>query len=534
MVVRAAVPLLALLSLFLVRFDDPALAADTGPAGTSLTLLPSTGGSVGPPGGRTFASGTGLTVRGLSYGRGGTAADRVTGVRVTVVGADTRAWLQPNGSFSTVRRVLTVPVAASANTLVTVRGAPTWKATWSWTPPGQPWAAGTGGVFVIDAAAVDASGRVELPAARTTAGMAAPPAGNTAFLTVRLGRTTWQQYRDGTCTEPLGGTQRLADGSTVTGSSVTLEDVASSMRSRDARLFGVGNVVVGRTRDDTRACVGAVEHASWADLARLRSSYGWRFNSAGHAYRDLSRVTDWSSPVADTGSGEVGPPAPTMRANVCGSIDALAAHGHPEARGMFAYPNDQYSDRLQRDLVRSCYSFGRTYRGLTQVRGIQVVDENGARPAEPLWYARTVDVTGGACWWEQPSRPAFPRGTGRACTGRPVPRTAPAEWPTCEARTTRSTNRALSYPDVACLRRMVSTVGPGHWLDIQFARFVRGAWFGAGPTWDCRSSDWRDHWTSAGELTCFDDLLSILGKVPPRAVVTDPLSVAEAWGRRVP
>ena len=96
-------------------------------------------------------------------------------------------------------------------------------------------------------------------------------------------------------------------------------------------------------------------------------------------------------------------------------------------------------------------SFGRTYRGLTQVRGIQVVDENGAPPPAPFWYARTVDVTGGACWWEQPALPARP---GRRDQGLTIWRSSFTLSPS-EARTDVSC--CSSFSMAGCRRTAASS-----------------------------------------------------------------------------
>jgi hypothetical protein len=49
--------------------------------------------------------------------------------------------------------------------------------------------------------------------------------------------------------------------------------------------------------------------------------------------------------------------------------------------------------------------------------------------------------------------------------------------------------------------------------------------------WDCRSSDWRDHWTADFERYCWSDYLKVLNAIPATVKVTDPKMVAIAWGR---
>ena len=49
--------------------------------------------------------------------------------------------------------------------------------------------------------------------------------------------------------------------------------------------------------------------------------------------------------------------------------------------------------------------------------------------------------------------------------------------------------------------------------------------------WDCRSSNWQDHWTSDYERYCWSDYLKVLDRIPAGVQVTDPKTVAQAWGR---
>jgi hypothetical protein len=49
--------------------------------------------------------------------------------------------------------------------------------------------------------------------------------------------------------------------------------------------------------------------------------------------------------------------------------------------------------------------------------------------------------------------------------------------------------------------------------------------------WNCTGSDWRSHWTMDVERYCWNDYQSILDAIPAAATVTDPKTVAEAWGR---
>jgi hypothetical protein len=72
------------------------------------------------------------------------------------------------------------------------------------------------------------------------------------------------------------------------------------------------------------------------------------------------------------------------------------------------------------------------------------------------------------------------------------------------------------------------------WNVAQFYQFVEGARQVTGDpynAWDCTSPDWRQHWTARAELYCFVDFLGAVDQIEGQVVVTDPATVAEAWGR---
>jgi len=49
--------------------------------------------------------------------------------------------------------------------------------------------------------------------------------------------------------------------------------------------------------------------------------------------------------------------------------------------------------------------------------------------------------------------------------------------------------------------------------------------------WRCRARHWQDHWTDDAERYCWNDYRRILDAIPSRVRVTDPKTVARAWGR---
>lgn len=254
--------------------------------------------------------------------------------------------------------------------------------------------------------------------------------------------------------------------------SLDLEAVASRMSALG--LSGVGNVVLSRTAESERVCwANYTLHASWDDIAHLRDHYGWSFVSAGATYADMTAM----SPEEQA-------------AESCGSLPAFEAHGHERAWGMFAYPNNKFSPSTQ-DVVAGCFAFGRTYRG-------GVVRRSAL--SEP-WLVGVTSVNGGQC-----NNPALACYTAKA-------------------------NSNSRYMSPETLRARYAAVKADEWVAIQFYRLVEGKYTSNGFSWDCTSRDWRGHFTSQGELYCWQDFVRALSGIPDAAVVTDPATVAEAWGR---
>jgi hypothetical protein len=165
------------------------------------------------------------------------------------------------------------------------------------------------------------------------------------------------------------------------------------------------------------------------------------------------------------------------------------------AWGLFAYARNRSTPEIQDGVVSRCFAYGRVYG--------ETVNHRAAMSA--AWYATTDDVNGGRC-----------HAAGRPCAVVPD---APNVYRSPAAVATRT------------------HVGADDWLNLQFYRLVRGrrgGVSGSGQRWDCRSTDWRLHWTSRQELYCYKDFLRILDAVPDTVVVTDPAGVATAWGRVPP
>ena len=347
--------------------------------------------------------------------------------------------------------------------------------------------------------------------------------GAAAYVSILFGRTVWQQYDDLACTRPtyVDGADRA----------LSLLDVANEMRSVHAvypqvpALIGVGNLVADRTASGaTRTCVPedanptnfGNTYPSWSDVALLRGTYGWRFDSAGRTYPNgkTTGIDQISYPTTDLLGGQV----LDKNDEVCGSVGALLATGilsGSEVQGMFSYPDNRFTDDDQLGSnqspdfatgTRGCFDFGRVYRDQVNImerHGVTAPRLSGL-PAT-FWYAKTWSVNGGSCTNPDPAAPCH--------TFDPV----------------NLDGRPYQSRDI--LRSFVG-VNPGQWAAMQFYRLVTGSrTSGTSPLWDCTDPNPVNHWTSDSELYCNQDFLAVLAAIPPAAVVTDPATVAAAWGR---
>lgn len=252
---------------------------------------------------------------------------------------------------------------------------------------------------------------------------------------------------------------------------VDMAQVAQEFQGRG--LIGTGSVIVSRTAEDAYTCWGQyTKHPSWSQLQGLQNNYGWRFFSGGLRYRNMTTLS-----------------ASEQSSESCGSLQTFTDHGLVGAEGLFAYPNNKWTSAIQADVVSKCFDYGRTYQGGRNFRNSM---------AAP-WFQRTVSVNGGKC-----NNTALP----------------------CYNLTT-TPRRYRSPSDLASLMNVAND----QWVVIQMYRFVVGSFTGKTFSWDCTSTDWRNHWTSNAELYCWDDYLYALDRIPAGVVPTDPASVAAAWGR---
>jgi hypothetical protein len=316
------------------------------------------------------------------------------------------------------------------------------------------WAAVAAALVLAGGTAGGAAGALDPPDERA----AAP-----AYLTLLFSRSQWA----------------TADGCTRLPNTVTLQALAAELQRR--ALPATGTVVTRQVRPSSRLCLddldvngnvvhpGGVLYGSWADLGNLRRNNGWTFVSHSRTYRTMTTLT----------------PA-EQRAEACGSIADLRGRGHLRGDGLFAYPNNFWTDAVQRDVVATCFAFGRIYGSAP----------NDRATTGPPWFQRTVSVNGGNC-----------NVTTLPCYTFTAPR---------------------RYTSPVSLGDRIARLGPDQWFVMQHYRFVTGQVAGR---WDCRAADWRRHWTGSAEEYCWNDYRSILDRIPSTTVVTDPKTVAVAWGR---
>ncbi|MEV6985246.1 hypothetical protein AB0M95_28840 [Sphaerisporangium sp. NPDC051017] len=305
--------------------------------------------------------------------------------------------------------------------------------------------------------------------------------------------TRWQSFdhdpgkKDRFVTLLMSRTQRVAtDGACrPLRAAVPLEEAARLFKDRG--FTATGTVVINRALDQGRQCLEMTDYANWADIAALRDQYGWTFISHGAAYRNMTTLTPQE-----------------QRDESCGSLTALENHGHNRAWGLFVYPNDKLTTQIQQDVVSTCFAFGRKYG-----TGSNNPPGTSGGVATP-WFQNTWSIPGGRC-----------NDTSKLC----------AKW-------VPSPTDGNNYTYIAPDRLGEFLKGyPNTWRSLQAYRFMRGKRIvnqGQGESWDCTGSDWRTHWTGSAEAYCIDDFMAALNTARGQATVTDPATVAEAWGRSRP
>lgn len=264
----------------------------------------------------------------------------------------------------------------------------------------------------------------------------------------------------------------------------TLGDVADALAARG--LVASGGIVLDRTPQTGLYCWrGWALHPGY-DRIRALQDRGWTFFSQSRTYTQLPTLT-YDQQVDES----------------CGTVPDLQANGivHPE--GLFAYPANKWTAQIQADPVSGCFAYGRMYDS-KQASYLNVRSQMVAP-----WFQRTQSVAGGLC--NDTSLPCYT-----------VAGTTPTQ-PTSH------------YSNPLTIASRVN-VAPDTWYSVQFYRFVSGAYqYPKNHGWDCTGADWHTHWTSNGELYCWEDFLRIMDAVQAAeangAITAGPYQVAQAWGR---
>jgi hypothetical protein len=246
-------------------------------------------------------------------------------------------------------------------------------------------------------------------------------------------------------------------------------------------LDPTGTVETGPTQPSALYCShwDTTLLASWALEQRLATQYGWRFVSHSRSYPNTAAkwTTAATTPVDET----------------CGSVRDLEAHNLPGAVGLFAWPDDRVFQPAMPDVQR-CFDFNRKYTW----GNIDTLEPIGARAPD---IENVQSIQGGAC--NDPYARCYRRHSSRA-PGR--------------------------YSPPPAMAALLHDAQQGEWVTLQSYLFVTGSEPGM---WDCTSPRWQDHWTADGERYCWTDYLAIVRAIPSTVTVTDPATVARAWGRAV-
>jgi len=247
-------------------------------------------------------------------------------------------------------------------------------------------------------------------------------------------------------------------------------------------LVATGSLQTGTTLQSRPTCVheGQTTAASWDAAGRLSSTRGWTFVS-----HSATRPESFLDLTPDQ-----------ITAETCGSAAVIASHGLPGASGLYVWPNNNWVDSVQEAYVSRCIAFGRQYSWLPTTQTFALT---------PPYYQRTKGINGGSC-----NDPTLP----------------------CYSITAHGNGGHYNLPSAIIAR--IRALKPGEWYTMQFYLLVTATSpsYAANPTrWDCSSADPTRHWTNDNERYCWNDFQTIVRAIPATTTVTDPLSVAHAFGR---
>jgi len=301
-----------------------------------------------------------------------------------------------------------------------------------------------------------------VPAAMTTAVTTAAAA--PGYVTIQFGRAIEGSYTNPGCV-PVPGILRL-------------DQAVADLHALG--LTAVGAVNVDRASTPTEDCTNGDIYANWADLQALNAADGFQVVSEGLNHNDITGET-MAQQVAES----------------CGSLPSFQAEGFTRAWGEFAYPDDMHTPAIQRNVVSTCFAYGRVYSYTPTI--------NVRSKLKAPWFESADNVLGGDC-----NVPGMPCYTLTTTVGRHY--TSPAGW-----------------------ANVLKNETANEWDDLQFYQLVTGSSDQSKAySWDCTSSNWKLHWTSHTEMYCLNDFMTIIESIEPGIVVTDPATVATAWGRGSP
>jgi hypothetical protein len=252
----------------------------------------------------------------------------------------------------------------------------------------------------------------------------------------------------------------------------TLVDVAQALAAQGVRVTGV--ITPARTQESGIVNVNGNLYPSWQELANLRDQYGWSFVSNGQNRVDITTL-----------------PPDQQLAESCGSLAAFTAHGHTRAWGLYGPGSNAVTDDIATNVVGMCFAFTRLYAGTN-------LNDRATVTTAP-YYVRTDDTHGGAC-------------NLAPCSGT-------------------SGNASGSYMLPGKLAQDLQAARPDQWVVLSTYKLLTGSKLTGNRRWDCVDADPLKHWTSEDESYCLADLQAALSSIKPGSVVTDPATVAEAWGR---
>jgi hypothetical protein len=303
---------------------------------------------------------------------------------------------------------------------------------------------------------------VAIPATLGGAGPAS--AAGPGYVTIQFGRSIEGSYTNPGCV-PVPGILRL---------DTDVADLAS------LGFMATGTVNVDRASTPTEDCTNADIYADWADLQHLNATYGFQVVSEGLNHNDITGET------------------PTeQRSESCGSLPDFTNEGFTRAWAEFAYPDDMHTPTIQKNVVSTCFAYGRVYSYTPTI--------NVRSKIVAPWFEEADNVLGGEC-----------NVKGMACYSL-------------------TTTAGRHYTSPAGWANILKNETGDEWDDLQFYQLVTGS-SDQSPSysWDCTSTNWKLHWTSHTEMYCLNDFMSIIAAIKPSLVVTDPATVATAWGRGTP